>query len=365
MTHKAETIRSFILKINQCADQDMAIIAVDDKGIIHFWNKQSETLLGYSSEDANHKAINELLLDENGTKLLFVAPYQENSEELDIIHKQGDVIRAEFKLAFFHISNTCIGIYYLKIATNQPRRVAYDIGTRPTGPLTPEYSLLEGTSLSNNGSEWLISYLDIMTLILIFFILAFSMSGGNKVNGTNEEATQFDLDATKEEAIIGDLRPIGNPNVIENDEPAWQYQRLLKAITQAKLSDRLDVIDSQGNISLRIKDNILFPAGRALISEQGELILDEITLLIQNENYEISVEGHTDSVPIASTFFPSNWELSSARATSVVRLLLSNGIDPQRLKATGYADTRPLVNTTEKFRPENRRVEIVLHIPKK
>jgi chemotaxis protein MotB len=93
-------------------------------------------------------------------------------------------------------------------------------------------------------------------------------------------------------------------------------------------------------------------------------LLSQLAVIINSSKLNMSIEGHTDSVPINNAHFPSNWELSSSRATMVTRHLIANNIAPDRVRAIGYADTRPrLENDTSEGRKHNRRVSIILHMP--
>ena len=120
-------------------------------------------------------------------------------------------------------------------------------------------------------------------------------------------------------------------------------------------------IEEKNLIKLAMSDSILFFPADATLSLSGEQVLDEIAVMLKQRPWHILVEGHTDNQPISTPRYLSNWELSSARATSVTRYLIGRGIRPQRLSAIGYADTRPLVdNDDEQGRSKNRRVAIVL-----
>jgi chemotaxis protein MotB len=122
------------------------------------------------------------------------------------------------------------------------------------------------------------------------------------------------------------------------------------------------LIDRQGLVVRVLTDKLLFASGRARLEASGDPLLVEIAHLLNvDRRHPITVEGNTDNVPIASSQFPSNWELSTARATTVVRYLIAHGVLAQRLGAAGYADLHPVaVNTTAAGRARNRRVDIVL-----
>ena len=120
---------------------------------------------------------------------------------------------------------------------------------------------------------------------------------------------------------------------------------------------------SQGRegVTLRIDTSLLFPSGQAVLTPQGRGVIESLMDVLARFDGQISVEGHTDSVPISTARFPSNWELSSARAIAVVRHLERQGFNISRMRAVGYADTQPMEpNATADGRAANRRVELLL-----
>jgi chemotaxis protein MotB len=121
-------------------------------------------------------------------------------------------------------------------------------------------------------------------------------------------------------------------------------------------------IEKRGLVIRVLTDSLLFASGSATVEQQGNPLLSEVANLVNVDRvHPIAVEGNTDDVPIQGGTFPSNWELSTARASGVVRFLIAHEVDPQRLSATGYADLRPIAsNATAAGRARNRRVEIVL-----
>jgi chemotaxis protein MotB len=121
-------------------------------------------------------------------------------------------------------------------------------------------------------------------------------------------------------------------------------------------------IEKRGLVIRVLTDSLLFTSGSATLEQQGDPLLTEVADLLNVDHvHPIAVEGNTDDVPIHGGSFPSNWELSTARASTVVRFLIAKAVDPQRLSATGYADLRPIAsNATAAGRARNRRVEIVL-----
>ncbi|MBO9357579.1 OmpA family protein [Bordetella petrii] len=130
------------------------------------------------------------------------------------------------------------------------------------------------------------------------------------------------------------------------------------------LGDGVDVIVNEKSISFRISNELLFPSGQAVLSPTGLRLIERMaTVINRSEGYPVSVEGHSDPVPIQTRQFPSNWELSAGRAASVLRELVSAGVAPARLRAVGYADTHPIApNDTPTGRAANRRVELIMEI---
>lgn len=130
------------------------------------------------------------------------------------------------------------------------------------------------------------------------------------------------------------------------------------------LGDGVDVIVNEKSISFRINNELLFPSGQAVLSPSGLQLIQRMAAVInRSQGYPVSVEGHSDPVPIQTRQFPSNWELSASRATSVLRELVRDGVNPARLRAVGYADTHPIApNDTAAGRAANRRVELIMEI---
>jgi chemotaxis protein MotB len=123
----------------------------------------------------------------------------------------------------------------------------------------------------------------------------------------------------------------------------------------------VSVSQGQGGVTLRIDDSLLFPSGNDVLTPQGQDVLERLSSVLETFDGQISVEGHTDNVPISTSRFPSNWELSVGRAIAVVRQLERQGIAISRMRAVGYADTQPMEsNATSEGRAANRRVELLL-----
>lgn len=143
------------------------------------------------------------------------------------------------------------------------------------------------------------------------------------------------------------------------------HEELLTALRREIAEKNVELRRSGAGLAVSIVDRVLFPSGRASLTAEGRAVIDKVARILTNgPERRLVVEGHTDNVPIGPDLaerFPSNWELSAARATEVVRALVARGVPPGTLEAVGRADTRPAAsNTTEDGRRRNRRIEIVV-----
>ncbi len=158
------------------------------------------------------------------------------------------------------------------------------------------------------------------------------------------------------------------PNQASSAQPhkesnTWK-QQLQNNLDHFELNQFVNIKLRKGYAQIEIQDNVLFDSARAQLTEEGRLLLKKLTGLLKQSDGVIFVEGHTDNQPIATTNFPSNWELGSARATSVLHFLIAEGINSQRLRAVTYADTMPLAdNKTIEGRRKNRRVNLLVKLP--
>lgn len=221
---------------------------------------------------------------------------------------------------------------------------------------------------SSGGSPgWLTTYSDLVTLLLCFFILLFSFSsvdaekfrsimasfqGGS---GVLEGGTSLDIPINTIEDYVdieADLK-----SLIENLD---EYAETLG------LGERLEIKAEERGIVIRFMDNVLFDSGSAEIKPESLEILKSVAEMLNREEFskrQIKVEGHTDSDPILrSAKFPTNWELSSARATNVLRYLVEvENIEGNRISSSGYSYYRPILpNDTPENKAKNRRVDIVI-----
>lgn len=154
----------------------------------------------------------------------------------------------------------------------------------------------------------------------------------------------------------------------KEDEPVKTTDELaqISDLVSEKFSQLMDeqLIQVSSNelwLQIELKDSILFASGNADPSAQALTIFDEIATILENYSNPIQVEGFTDNVPINSARYPTNWELSSARASAIVKVLASKGVAPERLAAVGYGEFQPIAtNETSEGRAQNRRVAIMI-----
>ncbi|WP_111415332.1 OmpA/MotB family protein [Billgrantia lactosivorans] len=204
-----------------------------------------------------------------------------------------------------------------------------------------------------DGEGWLMSYLDVLTLLITLFVLLLSLAGnGTAIQGSRDGGEPRMLVTPQAEAAARMVAGAGLKPRHDGLQPRFPGLNI----------EGVSVTEGQQGITLRIDDNLLFDSGRAILTGQGRQVLSRLRDILVTFEGDISVEGHTDSIPIASARFPSNWELSSGRAIAVLRYLSDQGLPAERLRAVGYAATRPLEsNETPEGRAANRRVELLLH----
>ncbi len=225
------------------------------------------------------------------------------------------------------------------------------------------------------NASWLTTFNDLVTLLMVFFVLLFSLSTIDMDKmadfqyalqsglGILEAGNQVSVDVSSDNSIDD----MSNLKQQAEGVTATPPQQTMKANIEDALgsldaSIGVRVVYMQRGARLSFEDGVLFDFGRADISPEGRTVLESLADMIQKIPYPIRVEGHTDNIPIRTRRFPSNWELSTARAVNVVKYFTDSGqIDPQRLSAVGYGESKPLIaNDSAQHRAKNRRVEIVL-----
>ncbi len=221
--------------------------------------------------------------------------------------------------------------------------------------------------LKPSAPLWIATYGDMVTLLLTFFVLLFSFTS---------------LDKHKFEQVAGSLRgalgvmheslpyqgaapgPVGGVDfdLLRRSEIYESVESLRDALAEFTRDGSINIEATESGILIQMGDKILFDQGKAVLKPKAKDILSIVGNSIREQASEIQVAGHTDNVPIHTKEFPSNWELSTARALSVVRYLVDEvHVPPQTLAAVGYGEYRPIApNLTEEQRQINRRVEFLV-----
>ena len=215
---------------------------------------------------------------------------------------------------------------------------------------------------------WMATFGDMMTLLLVFFVLLYSFSSMDveKFEGFIS-ALQNQLGVLKGGKTITENPNIDAGTLGEDYAQAPQniqqvMQELDNYIQNNNLSDRVDVENKRKGLVISLTGEILYDIGTADIKDQGQEVLAMISDILKGIPNDIMIEGHTDDLPIRTDEFPSNWELSTARAVNVIKFLIEErNFDPARLSAAGYSEYRPVAdNDNAEGRAENRRVEVVV-----
>ena len=227
----------------------------------------------------------------------------------------------------------------------------------------------------SNSSGWLTTFNDLLTQLMVFFVLLFTMStiDTKKVKdfqyalqsgfGILREGSKVSISVTDSQPIA-DLSHVATQaeSQIAPADAQIKAQTMESALEAFASEPGIDVTYSNQGTRITFEDCLLFDFGKSDINPTGFAFLKRIAVLIHKVPYPVRVEGHTDNVSIHTKRFASNWELSISRAVNVVKFLADVGnINPQRLSAVGYGESRPIAaNDSPANRAKNRRVEIVL-----
>lgn len=226
-----------------------------------------------------------------------------------------------------------------------------------------------GIGEAKGGPGWLTTFNDLMTLLMVFFVLLFTMSSID-----TKQLKQFQVSLMKGLGVLkkGEGSPIG---VIESFSTKGMKKKSIRGqmmmagpesiadyINDLELLKDIDVRFREKDLVISLDVSALFKSGMAEIDPKAFPVLKKLLKIFNMASCPVRVEGHTDNVPIFTEEFESNWELSTARAVNVVKHFIEEGnVAPQRLSAVGYGESKPLVpNDTPEHRARNRRVEIVL-----
>jgi chemotaxis protein MotB len=234
-----------------------------------------------------------------------------------------------------------------------------------------------------NSERWLVTYADMLTVLMALFIVMFALSvvdkakfekfaeglNGDLGNGASlleggpglQQAGDTAVDLQAAITALDEKRSRQQAAAQERDELERARQTILAALAAEHMQDDVRFeIDERGLVVTVVTDDVLFPLGSATLRPQGTAVLDAIAPALKALPNQVTVEGHTDDLPISGR--ASNWELSTERATSVLRYLLDrHAVAAERLSAAGYADQRALTpNVSAAARSANRRVEVVV-----
>ncbi len=247
-----------------------------------------------------------------------------------------------------------------------------------------------------NHDRWLVSYADFITLLFAFFVVMYAISSVNEgkyrvLSDTMVDAFSEKLQETPEqkapmlsetvhdgkflervdkqaEAPAEEMQQDGSykmnlsSDTKPQDDRLWVVASNLDSSLQGYIDEELVKVNLQGDkIEVQLSNEMLFGSGSARLSSEARKAFRDIALIVGPLKNEIFVEGHTDNVPISTLAFPSNWELSSARAAAVVNYLARQGVEPQRMAAMGYGEFRPIAsNDVTEGRGQNRRVTLII-----
>lgn len=235
--------------------------------------------------------------------------------------------------------------------------------------------------LDDNPERWLVSYADFITLLFGFFVVMYSISqvSESKYRVLSATLTEVFTDAnrTLEPIQVGELARENGEQVFDVEDLNFNAEAIgafdktadmpqLSAQFEDEFSDLIDdkVVQVNSNeywLQLTFNNSILFPLGSVQPSEFADEAIARAAELLVGFNNPIQVEGYTDNLPVNSSQFPSNWELSGARAAAVVKILVDEGVSPSRLAAVGYGQYNPIAeNETPEGRAQNRRIVLMI-----
>jgi chemotaxis protein MotB len=222
---------------------------------------------------------------------------------------------------------------------------------------------------AGGSDRWLLTYADMITLLMIFFIILYSMSQVNSAKF--DQLTQVLNQAFGASQSVINMNSLGilekNRHAGESEKNARKsYNKAVEAFQKEIEAKQVSVVKDERGTVVRLSSDFYFASGSADLTSSALQILRKLQEIMDSITNDIQIEGHTDNVPInrASALaqrYPTNWELSSQRAINVLKYFEQRGLEKTRLSAVGYADNKPLkLNTVEENRSTNRRVEIVI-----
>lgn len=229
----------------------------------------------------------------------------------------------------------------------------------------------------DNHDRWLVSYADFITLLFAFFVVMYAISSVNEGKYrilSDTLATAFSGAARSDPVTVTQPQAQSQPaprrpKVTEAQKRQRERMQnvakdILQVLAPLVSGGQVRVTQSPRGVSIEINASVLFAPGQAVLQPESAKALRAVAEVLRGEAFNVEVEGHTDDTPIGTAAFPSNWELSAARAASVVRLFAETGVTEQRLAAIGYGEHRPLQsNDAPEGRARNRRVAVTILSP--
>jgi len=229
----------------------------------------------------------------------------------------------------------------------------------------------------DNHDRWLVSYADFITLLFAFFVVMYAISSVNETKYRDLSASigsafgvqvvPATLDETRTVPIPPITRPFGKKptnkaEIRKEREKMTSIGRDLMDVLSPLINEgKVKVLQTARGVNVEISASVLFAPAEARLSKQSEDVLRAVARILKNEPNDVQVEGFTDPLPINSAQYPSNWELSSARASSVVRLFVENGVAEERMVVIGRSANSPIAdNATVEGRARNRRVSLTV-----
>jgi chemotaxis protein MotB len=230
----------------------------------------------------------------------------------------------------------------------------------------------------DNHDRWLISYADFITLLFAFFVVMYAISSVNESKyqmfsasltsafGKQIVKSEAIAPANEQELLLKSLVDRRNAKLAEQQQEAMQdiAKKINQVMSALVKNGQVSVMQTNRGVAVEINASALFNQGDAVLQGSAINTLAEVAKVLEQVDLAIEVEGHTDNIPINTQQFPSNWELSSARASSVVRLFIGHGLTPRYLKAIGSAANYPVTsNDTAEGRARNRRITVTILSP--
>lgn len=209
---------------------------------------------------------------------------------------------------------------------------------------------------------WMTTYGDMVTLLLCFFVMLLSFSTIQEAkfhDAVSSLKGAFGVLKNPDSVIMQEEVVVPRADTNEWQEMLHELQQVRQVLAEQGLAEEVHLSIEKEGITIQIATPMLFEPAKADLKAEGARVLDRLAKALLALDTEIRVEGHTDNVPISSEQFPSNWELSAARAVAVLKYLIGQGLPPDQLAAVGYGEYQPVApNDTEQGRHRNRRVDI-------